>query len=560
MIATATKLPSSSPGIPTSMPLQGVIGAMKRDVRQPEVIHTLVLILTGDRRSRRSYSSASSSRSPPRRERRKSVIGEAVAALGLGGLAGGFMGRKGSRSSSRSSRDDRRSGRSTRSRSRRRRAQSVSDPRSRSRGGDERRKVTQALKAAALAGVGEAFRARNEPGGWGGEKGKRILTAAITAGGVDGLIDRDPNKHSKRHVVEAAIAGLATNRIVNGPRSRSRSRGRQGSPDGRGRSRSQSRGLKDIVAGGALGAGAKGLYDRMRSKSRGRGRSRSLSSSSSSSYDSRSPPRGQQGRRKSISDYANAGLAKLGINDSRGRGDGRDDRYEDEYNSGNVGQPFSGAHNGSSGRSTSRPRAGNYALDFGPHHNGDPDTDSNSDLGSSSDEEQERKKASRKNYVTGALATVATIHAGHSIYQSYEKRKVRREKVEEGEISPEQAKKERNKNRLQDAASIGIAALGIKGAVSEWKEMKEQREQTKELREKLERHRAKREARRAKADRVAEMMSDPRYASSMPNVVAHTWPYYSDGNPYNSSAALPPPPGPPMATGPATRRYDPRWQ
>ncbi|OWP06499.1 hypothetical protein B2J93_9272 [Marssonina coronariae] len=43
----------------------------------------------------------------------------------------------------------------------------------------------QALaKAALVAGAVEAFRARNEPGGWAGEKAKRILTAAISAGGI----------------------------------------------------------------------------------------------------------------------------------------------------------------------------------------------------------------------------------------------------------------------------------------------------------------------------------------------------------------------------------------
>ncbi|KAK2627708.1 hypothetical protein QTJ16_002354 [Diplocarpon rosae] len=41
-----------------------------------------------------------------------------------------------------------------------------------------------AAKAALLAGATEAFRVRNVPGSWGGEKAKRILTAAIGAGGV----------------------------------------------------------------------------------------------------------------------------------------------------------------------------------------------------------------------------------------------------------------------------------------------------------------------------------------------------------------------------------------
>jgi len=87
-------------------------------------------------------------------------------------------------------------------------------------------RIKQALKAAITAGAAEAVRARHEPGAWFGPKGERILTAAITAAGVDGVIDRDPNKHSKRHVVGSALAGLAAERAINGPRSRSQSRSR----------------------------------------------------------------------------------------------------------------------------------------------------------------------------------------------------------------------------------------------------------------------------------------------------------------------------------------------
>ena len=82
--------------------------------------------------------------------------------------------------------------------------------------------MKQALGAAVAAGAVEAFRARHEPGGWTGPKGERVLTAALAAAGVDGAIDRDPDKHPKRHVVEATLAGLAANRVIHGPRSHSR--------------------------------------------------------------------------------------------------------------------------------------------------------------------------------------------------------------------------------------------------------------------------------------------------------------------------------------------------
>ena len=55
-----------------------------------------------------------------------------------------------------------------------------------------------------------------------------------------------------------------------------------------------------------------------------------------------------------------------------------------------------------------------------------------------------------------------------------------------GEITPKEAKKKRNRAKLQDLASIGIAGIGIKGAYSEWKEMKEQRDEAKEFDKKRE--------------------------------------------------------------------------
>ena len=80
-----------------------------------------------------------------------------------------------------------------------------------------------------------------------------------------------------------------------------------------------------------------------------------------------------------------------------------------------------------------------------------------------------------KEYLTAGLAAVATIHAAHGVYSSMEARDKRHMEVMKGEISPEEARKKKNKARLQDAAAIGIAALGIKGAYSEWQEVQEHR-------------------------------------------------------------------------------------
>ena len=85
-----------------------------------------------------------------------------------------------------------------------------------------------------------------------------------------------------------------------------------------------------------------------------------------------------------------------------------------------------------------------------------------------------------KEYLTAGLAAVATIHAAHGVYASMEARDKRHMEVLKGEISPEEARKKKNKARIQDAAAIGIAALGIKGAYSEWQEVQEHRHELSE--------------------------------------------------------------------------------
>ncbi|KAF2029115.1 hypothetical protein EK21DRAFT_113174 [Setomelanomma holmii] len=93
----------------------------------------------------------------------------------------------------------------------------VSRSRSRSRGGRKFDKWQQAAKAAIVAGAVEAFRSRKVQGPWNSKKGQRIATAALGAAGIDGLIDKDPARREKRHVVESALDGLAANRLTNGP-------------------------------------------------------------------------------------------------------------------------------------------------------------------------------------------------------------------------------------------------------------------------------------------------------------------------------------------------------
>lgn len=260
----------------------------------------------------------------PKPQRRKSIVDnikEIGEAAGLGGVIGAVTGRSRSRSRRRG-RDDR--GYDSDRYDRRSRRYSRSSSSSRSPGGGRRKKTEkkweQAAKAAVIAGAVEAFRSRKTPGPWTGEKGQRIATAALGAAGIDGLVDRDPDRHSKRHIAESAIGGLVANRLANGSRSRSRGRADSRSPDrhrSRSRSifgRSHSRGrsgsrereggdhtIRNVAGAGAVLAAGKALYDRVRSKSRARKeRSRSRSASSEDSYvPSRSRrSRGYSGSRK----------------------------------------------------------------------------------------------------------------------------------------------------------------------------------------------------------------------------------------------------------------------
>lgn len=418
--------------------------------------------------------------SPPRRERKKSGVGDMLEGLGLGGIVGGLMGKDKDKDKDRS-RSDSRGGRPSRSRSRarsRRGYDSDESGRSRSRGGDKNkrteRKWAQAAQAALVAGAVEAFRSRKEPGPWTGDKGKRIATAAIGAGGIDGLIDRDPDKKTKRHLAEAVIGGLAANRLANGPVSKSRGRdSRDVSPDSRAprsrsrsiidrfRGRSQSRGagdegggggggsgaIKGLVGAGALAAAGKAVYDRVRSKSRKR---RSPSNSSADSYvPSRTRRRDRRGSPNSDTGTTRQTGAATGREVARGtNGPGASSIA--------AGEKDDGRGNGNG-------------------KEGDDNGNVSSDSSSTTDMEKTRKHMRGKELITAGLATIATIHAAHGVYSSMESHEKRHRLVAEGQMSPQEARKAQTKAWIQDAAAVGIAALGIKGAFSEWKEMNEQR-------------------------------------------------------------------------------------
>lgn len=117
---------------------------------------------------------------------------------------------------------------------------------------------------------------------------------------------------------------------------------------------------------------------------------------------------------------------------------------------------------------------------------------SSSDLCSSSEDERRIKKMRGKEYLSAGLAAVATIHAAKGLFSSLDARDKRYEELRKGEISTEDAKRKRNKARLQDVAAIGIAALGIKGAYSEWQEVQETRNELRQQKEERKRRHEKR--------------------------------------------------------------------
>ncbi|MCJ1468815.1 Serine/arginine repetitive matrix protein 2 [Pseudocyphellaria aurata] len=132
---------------------------------------------------------------------------------------------------------------------------------------------------------------------------------------------------------------------------------------------------------------------------------------------------------------------------------------------------------------------------------------SSSSVCSSSEDERRIKKMKGKEYLTAGLAAVATIHAAAGLYSSMEARDKRHEEVMKGEMTAEDARRKRNKARLQDAAAIGIAALGIKGAYSEWQEVQESRHEVVEQKsEREKRH----EKRLKKAEKAARRMREER--------------------------------------------------
>lgn len=241
------------------------------------------------------------------------------------------------------------------------------------------------------------------------------------------------------------------------------------------RERRKSLGEKALMAlglGGAAGAAAGSSRDKRRSRSR---RRRSPSTSSSSS---------------------DGGYYRRRVNRNRDR-NYDDDRTPARYKPAGYlqnGERDGGSERGNGQQVARRDNRSEVGSRKGGDGKKDDSSSESSDVCSSSEDERRTKKMKGKEYLTAGLAAVATIHAAHSVYASMEARDKRHHEVAKGELSPEEARKKKNKARIQDAAAIGIAALGIKGAYSEWQEVQENRH---ELAEQME-ERGKRHEKRLK--------------------------------------------------------------
>ena len=416
---------------------------------------------------------------------------------------------------------------------------------SRSRSPEFNAKIQQALKAALTAAAAEGWRSRDEPGNaLSGEKLRRIVTAAVSAAGVDALVDKDPEDHKARNTIISALAGLLGNRVINGSRDQDFGTSHGGRSLSRGQSPSNGAGVGALAGLGAAAAAGKALYDR--SRSRNRNRDRSLSNDSYGRSASRERPR----RSSSVSAFINSGLAKVGLGDKESRGRGRENSRGQTYDNG-----YDGARGGAVGAG-----AGAGAGAAANKRSNSSSSDSSMD---SETEKKTRRKMRGKEYLTAGFATVATLNAAHELYESVEARNKRHKEVMEGTLSPEEARKKKAKAQMKDAVAVGIAGLGVKGAYDTWRETQETRKECHEFderraehrRKKLERSRSLVGTKRDYIDNTNGYASAPIYDEPGSYGGAPAGPVYQDGNPYGAAGDYPPPPGASNGRPYDNRRY-----
>ncbi|KAJ5813848.1 uncharacterized protein N7503_000598 [Penicillium pulvis] len=288
------------------------------------------------------------------------------------------------------------------------------------------------------AGAAEAFSTRKEPGEWKGDKGKHVVTAAIT----NGLINKDPSKSQKHHIVGTTLRGL-----------------HEGAPSREERAEIQRRvggshtssNLKKAAAVGAVAFAGKELYDRfVRSRS--------------PAQDYNNDRYRSNKRSQSVSDDWHRGTK---FSDHEESDDQRSARFKDRDGQSNHGasysrrDPDSRNWDYSSDGYSSSDIENNYHEDDYGRQRGSRDLARPRSL-NSSDEKRKEKKMKRDMLLSSGLATTAT-------------HKQRMDQLEYGEITADEAREERIKSNRIDEASIGLTALGIKGAYGEWKAVNEKR-------------------------------------------------------------------------------------
>ncbi|KAI4213910.1 MAG: hypothetical protein LQ351_003605 [Letrouitia transgressa] len=85
------------------------------------------------------------------------------------------------------------------------------------------------------------------------------------------------------------------------------------------------------------------------------------------------------------------------------------------------------------------------------------------------DTDADPKAQRNRTLLTAALATITTAAAANNIYQSAKAHGARKKQVREGEMCSAEEKRLRQRGRLLDVVSLGVAAVGVNNARMGWK-------------------------------------------------------------------------------------------